>query len=96
LRADDFTLDNVRFDYARVLISTSSLEILNTEAKVMVDGELFDFKIIEEWDFSLGDDACLDDDVETQVNDDFQPNGVHDEVAANGDVEILLNDLSDD
>jgi hypothetical protein len=54
MRVDDFTLDKVRFDYARVLISTTSLEILNTEAKVMVDGEVFDFHIIEEWGFLLG------------------------------------------
>jgi len=41
-------LEKVHFDYARVLISNSSLEILNTCAKVMVDGEIYDFKIIEE------------------------------------------------
>ena len=58
---DEFTLDTVRFDYARVLISTSSVEILNTGSKVMVDGEIFYFKIIEEWEFAIGNDACLND-----------------------------------
>lgn len=36
MQVDGFTLDKVRFDYARVLVSTSSLEILNTSAKVLV------------------------------------------------------------
>jgi len=45
---DDFTLDKERFDYARVLLSTSLLEVINTGAKILVDGVLFDFKIIEE------------------------------------------------
>jgi len=31
LRVDDFTLDKARFDYGRVLISTPSLEIINSE-----------------------------------------------------------------
>lgn len=47
-RVDDFTLDKERFDYARVLLSTSLLEVINTGAKILVDGVLFDFKIIEE------------------------------------------------
>jgi hypothetical protein len=53
-------VDKVRFDYARVLISTSSSEIVNTDAKILVDGEIFDFKIIEDWGIALGEDACLD------------------------------------
>jgi len=47
-RVDDFNLDKERFDYARVLLSTSLLEVINTGAKILVDGVLFDFKIIEE------------------------------------------------
>jgi len=34
LRVDDFTLEKVRFDYVRVLISTSSLVIVNTGIKL--------------------------------------------------------------
>jgi len=49
LKVDDFTLDKARFDYARVLIPTSSLEIIRSTAKVLVDDALLDFTIIEEW-----------------------------------------------
>jgi hypothetical protein len=81
-------MDKVRFDYARVLISTSSLEILNSDAKVLVDGELFGFKIIEEWGFSLGEDACLGDIDESEVDDDYQLEGAHDDVATSGEVDV--------
>ena len=96
LRVDDFTIDKVCIDYARVLISTSTLDIINTGAKVMVDGALFDFKIVEEWGFSLGKDACLGDDEESQGDDESRQDGVHDEVAASGDVDNLLNHLSEE
>jgi len=83
-------------DYARVLISTSSLDIIKTGAKVLVDGDLFDFNIIEEWGFALRDDACLDEADESQVDDELQQDGEHNEVATNGDVDVLLNHLSEE
>jgi len=46
-------------------LSISSFEIINTGAKIGVGGLLFDFKIIEEWGFSLDEDACLFDDEES-------------------------------
>jgi PAB1-binding protein PBP1 len=91
---DDFTLDKVRLDYARVLISTTSLEILNAEAKVMVDGELFEFNIIAEWGFAIGEEACLGNDDESHNDDVSQHVGRLDDVAVNGEVEVLLNDIS--
>jgi len=62
----------------------------------MVDGEIFDFKIIEEWGFTIGEDACLFDNVETQADDELQSEGVHEEMAAIGDVKALLHHLSED
>lgn len=93
---DDSTLAKSRCDYARVLISTTSLEILKAEAKILVDGELLEFSIIEEWGFVLGEDACWGDYVESEVDIVDQPNCVHDDAAANGEVEALLNHLSDE
>ena len=43
LKVDDSTLDKFCFDYARVLISTSSLDLIVTGAKVMVDGVIIFF-----------------------------------------------------
>lgn len=59
LRVDNCTLSKERFDYARVLLATTSLEILNCTDKILIDGVLVELKIIEEWGFSIGEDACL-------------------------------------
>lgn len=64
LKIDDITMDRDRFDYARILLSTFSLDIIKTEAQIMVDGVLFNLHIIEEWGFSMGEDACLFDEEE--------------------------------
>jgi hypothetical protein len=71
---DDFTLEKERIDYACVLVATSSLEVINVNAKIVVDGVLLEFKIIEEWGFALGEDACLlDEDSENEVaNSDME------------------------
>lgn len=96
LRVDDITLDRDRFDYARILLSTSSLEIIKTEACIMIDGVLFDFQIIEEWGFALGEDACLFDDEEGQDVDSHECPDIHDDVVACGDFDALVNHLTTD
>jgi len=96
LRIDDITLDRDRFDYARVLVATSSLEIIKAKANILVDGVLFDFKIVEEWGFAVGEDACLFDEVESQVDDrSALPDDLDNDVGG-GEVEGLLNSLADD
>lgn len=59
LRAAPCTVEKVRFDYARVLVATSSLDIINRKDEILVDGTLVSVHIVEEWGFHLGDDACL-------------------------------------
>jgi len=96
LKVDDITVDRDRFDYARILVSTTSLENINTDAQVMIDGIRFDFKIIEEWGFPVGEDACLFDDEE---NIGEEPHGlpeIHAEVAGCGDVDDLVHHFSED
>jgi hypothetical protein len=66
LRTDDMNLDRGRFDYARVLISTPSLDIVSCVEKLVIDGILVEIKIIEEWGLNIGEDACLFDDNEDQ------------------------------
>jgi len=96
MRVDDITLDRDRFDYARVLVSTSSLELINSEASILVDGALFQFKIIEEWGFAIGEDACLVEDTESQGDDrSVMPEDLDDGVGGR-DVDELLNRLSED
>lgn len=66
LRTDDMTLERGRFDYARVLISTPSLDIVSCVEKMVIDGILVEIKIIEDWGLNIGEDACLFDDNEDQ------------------------------
>jgi len=96
LKVDDSTLEKIRFDYARVLVSTSSLDLINTDAKVMVDGVIFDFKIVEEGGFSLGEDACFSDDDVPQDEGEMGHEGNHAELTANGEIKKLLNHLSEE
>jgi len=93
---DNCTLSKERFDYARVLLATSSLEVLNLTDKILVDGVLVELKIIEEWGFSIGEDACLvEDDVDSKA---FIPDNNFEHVIPKNreHVEDLINNLSDD
>ena len=70
LRVDNSTIARERFDYARVLLATSSLEVINKTDKLLVDGVMVELKIIKELSFSIGEDVCLleDDDVASKVS----------------------------
>jgi len=80
LRTDNCSLNRERFDYARVLIATSSIEIVNVSEQLLIDGAMVSIKITEEWGFNFGDDVCLydEDDKSTtssqgnvEIRDDF-------------------------
>ncbi|GAU33774.1 hypothetical protein TSUD_393360 [Trifolium subterraneum] len=70
LRADSGSVERDRLDYARILIATSALEIVTKEEKLLVEGELIEVKIIEEWGLALGEDACL-------FEDEAEPDSYH-------------------
>jgi len=38
MRADSCTVEKERFDYARILVATSSVEIINCSEKLLIDG----------------------------------------------------------
>jgi len=59
LRTDECSVEKERFDYARVLVATTSYEILNCSEEVLIDGEVVTVKIIEEWGFNIGENTCL-------------------------------------
>jgi hypothetical protein len=63
LRADNFTVDKDRLDFARILIATSSLSVIKRVERLLVDDFVVDVQVVEEWGFDMGDDACslLDD-----------------------------------
>jgi len=96
LKVDDITLDRDRFDYARVLVLTSSLNLINSEASILVDGALFQFRIMEEWGVTIGEDACIVDDTVSQADDRSVLPEDSDDGVGGGAVDELLNRLSED
>jgi len=48
LRTDGCTLNRERFDYARVLVATSSLDIVNVTDSILIDGAEVNIKMCEE------------------------------------------------
>jgi hypothetical protein len=96
MRVDDFTQEKQRFDYARVLIATTSQEVINVSATTVVDGVLLEFRIIEEWGFALGEDACLsDEEVATEVAHSDMDDTC-DDFDGRGEVDEFLKHLSED
>lgn len=96
LRVDDITVEKERLDYARVLVSKCSLDILNLSTSLVIDGVLFKLKIIEELGFSLGEDACLLDEDVNSVEENSGMGVNHVDVGDCGDVNDLLLHLSKD
>jgi len=100
LENDNCSLNRERIDYARVLISTSSLEVLNLSDQIIVDGVMLDIKIVEELGLNLGDDVCLyEEDNKFECSNPDKAD-IHDDFEVNNNVDILadhiVNDLADD
>jgi len=94
IQADESTVSKARLDYARILVSTSQLEILNTTSKCVIDGRKFVLKLVEEWGYVLGEDAFL-----TEVDSSPEPScnlsedvGLE-EVQGVWELDDLVNDL---
>lgn len=70
------SLERGRCDYASVLLSTPSLDIVSRVERLSIDGQLVDIKIIKEWGYNIGEDVCIFDDGEDQQslsdNEDVQ------------------------
>lgn len=94
LKVDDCTLEKERFDFSWVLISTTSLEAINADATLLIDGVIFNFKIIEEWGFNLGDDACLIDEDDIRDGRKSDTAEILEDDIVREDVEDFVNHLS--
>ncbi|MCI07228.1 DUF4283 domain protein, partial [Trifolium medium] len=92
-RADNCSADKDRLNFARVLIATSDLEIVNTVESVMVDGNLVEIKIVEEWGYALGEDTCLfEDESDSEASQSDHEEGQSDQEAGNN-VEALVENF---
>ena len=96
LRADNCSLNRERFDYARVLIATSSLELVKLPEHIIVDGEMVEIKILEEWGFNLGDDVCLYDEEEKFDTSSQGKVDIHEEFDMDKNVEIMADKIVED
>ncbi|GAU51462.1 hypothetical protein TSUD_413600, partial [Trifolium subterraneum] len=99
LRTDSRTLERDRFDYARVLIATSSLEILNEVVTLSVDGVMCGIKIIDEWGFNIGEDACLFKDekvVSDIVSEHLSDHGDHGDQDQRNTVNAMIENIIGD
>jgi len=63
VQADECTMDRGIIDFARILISTTSLEVMNNTTVLMVDGWKYTIKLVEEWGCNLGEDTFLTEEV---------------------------------
>lgn len=98
VRADECTVDRGRIDFARILITTSSLEVLNMTTVVLVDGCQYTIKLLEEWGCNLAEDAFLtEEEVDSKHNDEVsQPFEDHGLDNMGDEVDTLIKELHKD
>lgn len=99
IMADECTLDKERLDYACILISTKSLEVLNSNFVLLIDGCQYVVKLVEEWGCCIGEDAFLTEEgpeppSQSHHNNEglayFVDHGMDDD---HGDVEAVIQDI---
>ena len=92
---DDFTVDKARLDFARILVSTHRVEIVNKTSEILIDGCKYVIMIVEEWGCCLGEDAFLIDEVTDSGQDLLVPDDVQglEEVQGEWELDDLVTDL---
>lgn len=94
LRVDSCTVYRERYDYARILLPASSLEVIKADADLLVDDALMNIKIVEDLGFPFGEDACLfEDDPGCGDNEEAEDHG---DLVVNNDVDNLVNEMSEE
>jgi hypothetical protein len=59
LYVDDCTADKTRLDFARILIASPNIEIVNKTSEFLIDWVVYAIKIVEEWGCNFGEDAFM-------------------------------------
>jgi len=96
LRSNYCSMEKERFDYARILIATSRFEIINCLESILIDGELVTMKIVEDWGFNIGDDACLFEEGDGSVDEQAHHEDVRLEQDMDANVELLVDKILHD
>ncbi|GAU12549.1 hypothetical protein TSUD_182630 [Trifolium subterraneum] len=95
LRADSCSADKDILDFARVLIATSDLSIINTVVTVLVDGTRVEVKVVEEWGYALGEDTCLFEDESDEEASQADNEARHWDPEAERVVDTMVDKLAD-
>ncbi|WJX25076.1 hypothetical protein P8452_14151 [Trifolium repens] len=90
VRADSCSAEKDRLDFARVLIATSDLSIVNRVERVLVDGTQVDIKIVEEWGYALGEDTCLFEEEDGSEPSQADEDAAQDEPEIGRNVDLLV------
>jgi len=93
LKIDECTINKVRLDYARFLISTHSLKEIKVTEEVWIDGRMFSIRIIEDVEFGFAEDACLVDGEDDNNSQCSAPEGFQEDDPL---VEALVQQLKHD
>lgn len=97
IRSDDCTVDRARLDYARVLISTTHLEVVNSSTEIVIDGCKYVMKIVEECGCNLGEDDFLSEEDPVPSTEELtnctEAAGLDD---INNNMDELVDDLKND
>ncbi|PNY07495.1 cysteine-rich receptor-like protein kinase, partial [Trifolium pratense] len=95
MRTDCCSAEKDRLDFARVLIATPDLNIINRVERVLVDGGQVEVKIVEEWGYAMGEDCCLvEEESESEAAQSECGEG-HVDPEACREVDMLINNISE-
>jgi len=90
IRSDECTVDKARLDFARILISTTFLEVVNVTSEFLVDDCKYSIKLVEEWGCNLGEDAFM---TEEELENKAETCSIRNEVP---EMDNLVDELSKD
>jgi len=96
IRADECTVEKARLDFARILVSTTQLKIVNTTSEFSIDGHVYVIKLVEEWGCNLGEDAFLTEIENESLSDTLPQLNIDDgmeEVQGEWELDDLVDDL---
>ena len=96
LYVDECTTDKARLDFARILVVTPKIEIVNKLFDFIIDGRQYAIKLVEEWGCNLGEDAFMSEGEADSTPED-RPQNINleglDEVQGEWELDDLVTDL---
>ncbi|MCI50384.1 sulfate transporter, partial [Trifolium medium] len=79
-----------------VLIATQDREVVRSVEKLLVDGSMVEVQIVEEWGYTLGDDACLFEEESESEASQSDNETRHGDPEASNNVDLLVEKIVDE